>query len=89
MARHPLSQPRRREPQDAQRVSYLAGTDLRASGETARRREPSTLDQLTPRERTIAEPAASGLTNPEPRVSALPRARPGRQRNVLRARREG
>lgn len=59
-------------------MSYLAGTELRASGETARRREPSTLDQLTPRERTIAELAASGLTNPEPRVSALPRARPGR-----------
>jgi DNA-binding CsgD family transcriptional regulator len=39
--------------------------ELRASGETARKREPATLDQLTPRERTITELAASGLTNPE------------------------
>lgn len=42
-----------------------AEAELRASGETARKREPSTLDQLTPRERTISELAASGLTNPE------------------------
>jgi DNA-binding NarL/FixJ family response regulator len=42
-----------------------AEAELRASGETARKRDPSTLDQLTPRERTIAELAASGLTNPE------------------------
>jgi DNA-binding CsgD family transcriptional regulator len=42
-----------------------AETELRASGETARKRKPSTLDHLTPRERTIAELAASGLTNPE------------------------
>jgi DNA-binding CsgD family transcriptional regulator len=42
-----------------------AERELRASGETARKREPSTLDQLTPRERTIAEMAGTGLTNPE------------------------
>jgi DNA-binding CsgD family transcriptional regulator len=42
-----------------------AEAELRASGETARKRDPSTLDQLTPRERTIADLAASGLTNPE------------------------
>lgn len=42
-----------------------AEAELRASGETARKRDPSTLDQLTPRETTIADLAASGLTNPE------------------------
>ncbi len=39
--------------------------ELRATGETARRREPSTLDQLTPQELQIAGLAASGLSNPE------------------------
>ena len=42
-----------------------AERELRASGETARKRGPSTLDQLTPRERTIAEMAGTGLSNPE------------------------
>ena len=39
--------------------------ELRASGETARRRDPSTRDQLTPQELHIAGLAAGGLTNPE------------------------
>jgi ATP/maltotriose-dependent transcriptional regulator MalT len=42
-----------------------AETELRASGETARKREPSTLDQLTPQELRIAGLAAEGLTNRE------------------------
>ncbi|MGO9789553.1 MAG: helix-turn-helix transcriptional regulator [Solirubrobacteraceae bacterium] len=42
-----------------------ADGELRATGETSRRREPSTLDQLTPQELQIAGLAASGLTNPE------------------------
>jgi DNA-binding CsgD family transcriptional regulator len=42
-----------------------AEEELRASGETARKREPSTLDQLTPRELQIAQLAAEGLSNPE------------------------
>lgn len=42
-----------------------AEAELRATGETARKRDPSTLGQLTPRERTIAELAATGLSNPE------------------------
>lgn len=42
-----------------------AEAELRASGETARKRDPATLDELTPRERTVAELAASGLTNAE------------------------
>jgi DNA-binding CsgD family transcriptional regulator len=42
-----------------------ARTELRASGETARRRDPSTRDQLTPQELHIAGLAAGGLTNPE------------------------
>jgi DNA-binding NarL/FixJ family response regulator len=41
------------------------GRSLRASGETARRRDPSTRDQLTPQELHIAGLAAEGLTNPE------------------------
>jgi ATP/maltotriose-dependent transcriptional regulator MalT len=39
--------------------------ELRATGESARKRDPSTLDQLTPQELQIAGLAASGLTNPE------------------------
>ena len=40
-----------------------AEAELRATGETARRRDPSTLDQLTPQELQIAGLVASGLTN--------------------------
>jgi len=42
-----------------------ARSELRASGETARRRDPSTLDQLTPQELQIARLVAGGKTNPE------------------------
>jgi DNA-binding CsgD family transcriptional regulator len=42
-----------------------ARSELRASGETARKRDPSTRDQLTPREMQIAGLAAEGMTNPE------------------------
>jgi DNA-binding CsgD family transcriptional regulator len=42
-----------------------ARSELRASGETARKRDPSTRDQLTPRELHIAGLAAEGMTNPE------------------------
>jgi DNA-binding CsgD family transcriptional regulator len=40
-----------------------AEAELRATGETARTRDPSTLDQLTPQELTIAGLVAEGLTN--------------------------
>jgi DNA-binding CsgD family transcriptional regulator len=40
-----------------------AEAELRATGETARRRDPSTLDQLTPQELQIAGLVAAGLTN--------------------------
>ena len=39
--------------------------ELRASGESARKRDPSTRDQLTPQELNIAGLAADGLTNAE------------------------
>jgi DNA-binding CsgD family transcriptional regulator len=39
--------------------------ELRASGETARRRDPSTIDQLTPQELQIARFVAEGLSNKE------------------------
>jgi DNA-binding CsgD family transcriptional regulator len=38
----------------------LAAAELKATGETARRREPSTADQLTPQERQIASLLADG-----------------------------
>jgi DNA-binding CsgD family transcriptional regulator len=40
-----------------------AESELRATGETARQRDPSTLDQLTPQELQIAGLVAAGMTN--------------------------
>jgi DNA-binding CsgD family transcriptional regulator len=40
-----------------------AEAELRATGETARRRDPSTLDDLTPQELQIAGLVAAGMTN--------------------------
>ena len=40
-----------------------ARSELRASGETARKRDPSTLDQLTPQELQIARAVAAGASN--------------------------
>jgi DNA-binding CsgD family transcriptional regulator len=40
-----------------------AEAELRATGEKARRRDPSTLDQLTPQELQIAGLVATGMTN--------------------------
>jgi DNA-binding CsgD family transcriptional regulator len=42
-----------------------AEAELRATGETARKRDPSTLDELTPQELQIAGLVAQGLTNRE------------------------
>jgi ATP/maltotriose-dependent transcriptional regulator MalT len=42
-----------------------ARAELRASGETARRRDPSTRDQLTPQELQVAHLVAEGMTNRE------------------------
>ncbi|HSE80911.1 MAG TPA: AAA family ATPase [Gaiellaceae bacterium] len=42
-----------------------ARVELRASGETARKRDPSTADQLTPQELQIARLVAEGLSNKE------------------------
>jgi DNA-binding CsgD family transcriptional regulator len=42
-----------------------AEAELRATGETARKRDPSTLDDLTPQELQIAGLVAQGLTNRE------------------------
>jgi DNA-binding NarL/FixJ family response regulator len=42
-----------------------ARSELRASGETARKRDPSTVDQLTPQELQIARLVAEGLSNKE------------------------
>jgi DNA-binding CsgD family transcriptional regulator len=40
-----------------------ARNELRASGQTARRRDPSTRQQLTPQERQVARLASQGLSN--------------------------
>ena len=42
-----------------------ASGELRATGETARRREPSTIDQLTPQEMQIARFVSEGASNRE------------------------
>jgi len=42
-----------------------AEAELRATGETARKRDPSTLDQLTPQELQIATLVSQGMTNRE------------------------
>jgi DNA-binding CsgD family transcriptional regulator len=42
-----------------------ARTELRASGETARKRHPSTLARLTPQELQVAQFVAEGLSNKE------------------------
>jgi DNA-binding CsgD family transcriptional regulator len=42
-----------------------ARAELRASGETARKRDPSTIDQLTPQELQISRLVAQGLSNKE------------------------
>jgi ATP/maltotriose-dependent transcriptional regulator MalT len=48
---------------DAAPWAERARAELRASGETARKRDPSTLQQLTPQERQVTRLAAQGLTN--------------------------
>ena len=42
-----------------------AQAELRASGETARKRDPTTRDLLTPQELQVSRLVASGMTNPE------------------------
>jgi DNA-binding CsgD family transcriptional regulator len=49
----------------AESLAARAGQELRASGETARKRDPSTLVELTPTELQIARLVASGLSNKE------------------------
>ena len=60
--------PRRARTFEAYRAEPLAErarAELRATGETARKRDPSTIDQLTPQELQIARFVASGLSNKE------------------------
>ena len=45
--------------------SARARAELAATGEHARRRDPSTVDELTPQELTVARLVATGLTNRE------------------------
>ena len=48
---------------DAKRWAERARVELRATGETARRRTPDAVTQLTPQELQIARLVAEGLTN--------------------------
>jgi DNA-binding CsgD family transcriptional regulator len=50
---------------DAEPWSERARRELRASGGTARRREPSTMDELTPQELQIARMIATGASQKE------------------------
>jgi uncharacterized protein (DUF305 family) len=49
----------------AANLAARANQELRASGETARKRDPSTLVKLTPTELQIAQLVSSGLSNKE------------------------
>jgi DNA-binding NarL/FixJ family response regulator len=46
-------------------IEALARRELRASGESSRRRTPEARDELTPQELQIAQMAADGMTNRE------------------------
>jgi DNA-binding CsgD family transcriptional regulator len=63
-----------------------AQSELRASGETARKRDPSTLDDLTPQELQVGMLAAEGHTNREiaGRLFLSPRTIDFHLRNVFR-----
>ncbi len=63
-----------------------ARAELRASGQTARRRDPSTIDDLTPQELRIGSLVASGLTNKEiaARLFLSPRTVDFHLRNLFR-----
>jgi DNA-binding NarL/FixJ family response regulator len=60
--------------------------ELRASGQTARRRDPSTRDELSPQEAQIARFVAQGLSNREVAAQLFlsPRTIDFHMRNVFR-----
>jgi DNA-binding CsgD family transcriptional regulator len=66
--------------------SNLARTELEATGETARKRDPSTLDQLTPQELQVALLLADGRTTREAAASMFlsPKTIEYHLRNVYR-----
>jgi DNA-binding CsgD family transcriptional regulator len=66
--------------------SNLARVELEATGETARKRDPSTLDQLTPQELQIALLLADGRTTREAAASMFlsPKTIEYHLRNVYR-----
>jgi DNA-binding CsgD family transcriptional regulator len=70
----------------AARWADRARAELRASGETARRRDPSTLDELTPQELQIARMVGEGATNRDiaGRLFLSPRTIDFHLRNVFR-----
>jgi hypothetical protein len=49
----------------AEPLTTRAAAELRASGETARKRDPSTLTKLTSMEREVAQPVSQGMCDEE------------------------
>jgi DNA-binding CsgD family transcriptional regulator len=70
----------------AEALAERARVELRASGQTARRREPSTRDDLTPQELQIARLVAQGMSNREVAAQLFlsPRTIDFHLRNVFR-----
>jgi DNA-binding NarL/FixJ family response regulator len=66
-------------------VGRAGAAELQASGETARKRDPSTLADLTPQEAQIAGFVAQGLSNREVAAPLFlsPRTIDHHQRNVF------
>jgi DNA-binding NarL/FixJ family response regulator len=71
---------------EAELWAARARNGLRASGETARKREPSTLDQLTAQELQVAQLVAQGTSNREVAAQLFlsPRTIDFHLRNVFR-----
>ena len=84
--RHLRAAAERFEALGAQLWAQRAHTELRATGQTARKRDPSTLDQLTAQEVQIAQLVAEGHTNRDVagRLFLSPRTIDFHLRNVFR-----
>jgi DNA-binding CsgD family transcriptional regulator len=70
---------------EAEPWAERARAELRATGETARKRDPTAIDQLTPQELQIARLVAEGLTNKEVAAQLFlsPRTIDSHMRNVF------
>ena len=69
--------------------SERARVELRATGETARKRDPSAILQLTPQELQVARLVADGLSNRESRRSSSSRRAPSTPTSAASSRSSG